>query len=132
MSTFLLGILVAGGIVLLARRTGTGPRRELEDLEARLLPPSEGGSGHGHFERERYGDGEAELEVWVRGIELADGTSLEVSVDDRPVATLSLRSGRARHEIRAPHDEVPPAAAGETVRVRHGTRVALEGRLRHD
>lgn len=132
MTALLIVVAVVGAIVLLSRSTGTGPRREIEDLEARLRPPDASGSGHGHIERERYDDGEAELEVWVRGLDLPDGAGLEVSVGDRQVATLSVRSGRARHEVRDREESVPAASAGEPVRVRHGGRVVLEGTLRRD
>ena len=131
MTSFLLVLVVVAAVLMLARRTGTGPRRELEDLEARLLPPPDGGPGHGHFERERYEDGETEMEIWVRGLELTEDAELEVSVADRPVAALPVRAGRARYEVRGPDGEIPAAAAGETVRVRHRGRVILEGRLRH-
>lgn len=103
----------------------------MEDYEARLLPVDimhAGNNARGKAERERFRNGEEEFDVRVRGIDLPDGSALDIYVEKQCVGQIIVtnRHGRLRIESRN-GVTVPTVAAGNSIRVMIDGAVILEG-----
>lgn len=73
-------------------------RRVLEEFEARLTPASTVGparDGRGKMEYKRYCNGRQRMKIKCRGLELPDGTKLELRCGDTVIALLETRRNRA-------------------------------------
>lgn len=111
-------------------------RRIVEDYEARLAPAGGAVGSHssrGKAEHERFEDGEVQLEISARGLDLADATELEVRVNGVAVARGVAKRGRmsVRLSNRAGH-AIPPVRAGDRLEVVHRSVVLLSGEFLPD
>ncbi len=108
-------------------------RRILEELEARLEPATgtlSGGASQGKLEFKRYGDGRLRMKIKCKGLDLADGTRLQLLSGSTVIALLEARNGRAEiDEERDESDDAPPLAAGDVVTLCHEGVPLLSGRL---
>ena len=111
---------------------GISTKRVQRELEAKLRP-SESASGRGKLERKWYADGSEKLTVRVRGLDLPDGTALQVHLSERAVATLDIANGSGILRLESGNGPpVPVAEDGETVRILLDGAVLLTGILRPD
>ena len=113
-----------------------GFRRIVEDYEARLAPGAagvRGSGGGGKVEHERFDDGEVQFELRVHGLQIADGSQLEVRLNGAVVATTDVDTGRSslRLSNRKGH-EIPVVRAGDRLEVAHRSVVLLEGIFQPD
>lgn len=107
-------------------------RRVVEEFEAELSAVATG-RRLGKAERKTFGDSSTELELKCRGLDLADGARLEVTVDGSVVAEVAVERGRARLELAsAEGHSVPPVAAGQTVELRAGGQTIARGTFEPD
>jgi hypothetical protein len=131
--------LVAGGS--LGRGVRVGP--VVEDLEARLKPILDEGPtwmASGKVHRERYADGREAFDLRCAGIRTNTGepsvpvdAGLDVFVGEQLVATVRLRGGHARLELRSADGEtIPDAAVGTPVSIRYQGHVLLSGIFEED
>ena len=108
-------------------------RRVVEELEARLEPaasPAAQGASRGKLEFKRYGDSRQRMKIRCKGLDLADGTRLELLSGELVVALLEVRDGRAEiDEERDGAEEAPALAEGEHVSLCHRGTPLLSGRL---
>ena len=110
-------------------------RTIVHELEARLVPVDAGahGGASGRIERKTYGNAEARLKVKVRGLDDVAGTAADVVVDGARVASIALRGGAGKLDLRAPGDDrIPAMRRGDRVEIVTGGRVLLSGVLEED
>jgi hypothetical protein len=112
-------------------------RKVTRELEARLIPPPtaiiSGGKPRGKAERKWYGDGGERLKLRVSGLDLPDGTPVNLAIASRPVATLAVQSGRLKFDTESqPGQSVPDAREGETITVEQGGIILVSGRFNRD
>ena len=111
-------------------------RRIVEDYEARLAPPETSAdrrAARGKAEHERFEDGEVQFEVTGRGLEIADGTEVEIRLNGGLVARAAVSRGRIslRLSSRA-SDAVPVVRAADRIEIAHRSAVLLLGRFAPD
>ncbi len=108
-------------------------RRILEELEAYLQPVAAAVSdsvSKGKLEFKRYGDGRQRMKIKCKGLDLADGTRLQLLSGSTVIAFLEARNGRAEiDEERDGSDDAPPLAAGDVLTLCHEGVPLLSGRL---
>jgi hypothetical protein len=106
-------------------------RRIVEDYEARLAPPGPTAApdaASGKAEHERFEDGEIQFEVRGRGLDLADGTELDIRLNGELVARTSVSRGRASLRLSTrTGDPVPRVRAGDRLDLAHRGIVLLVG-----
>ena len=103
-------------------------RRVAEEVEARLEPVP-GSAGRGTAEWKRYGDGSTRFDLSVRGLDLGDGSTIEVRVGGAVVAVLCVERGRATHDV----DEPPfRPAIGDHLELASNGAAVLRGRFLPD
>ena len=115
-------------------------RKVTRELEAKLMPPSTASAGatprgmpHGKAERKWYGDGGERLKLRVRDLGLPDGTSVTLAIASRPVATLSVQTGRLKFDAECPPGQsVPEARQGEIITVEQGGDILVSGKFHCD
>ena len=98
-------------------------RTVIEEYAATLAPP-EASRARGRAERKRYADGSDRLEVTARGLDVADGASVQVYVDNLLVAEAAVKRGRLNVRL---DTDVPRIAAGHRLEVRTNARALLRG-----
>ena len=110
-----------------------GVRHITFQLEARLTGKAKGffsSKPKGKLERKSYQDGGERLKIKVGNLKLQDGDDITVRVDEKELAVISVKNGRAKFDEE--YDDAslfPPLEAGETVSVSAGGNVVLSGEL---
>jgi hypothetical protein len=111
-------------------------RRIVEDYEARLATPEATADRHratGKAEHERFEDGEVQFEVRGRGLELAEGTELEIRLNGEVVARADVRRGRTSLRLSNQQGHtIPNVRAGDRLEVAHRGLVLLAGSFHPD
>ena len=106
-------------------------RRIVEDYECRLAPPDPAVSGPGatgKAERERFANGDEEMEVRVRKLDLPDGIQLDVLLNGGNVGGIEVQKGRGEIILDSrKRAGVPKVAAGDRIAVLRGGTPLLEG-----
>lgn len=107
-------------------------RRVLHELEAKLSPagPGPAASAKGKLEYKRYGDDRQRMKIKCRGLDLPEGTELELRAGATLVAVLEMRNGRADlDEERPASADAPPLAKGDRITLCHAGDTLLSGTL---
>jgi hypothetical protein len=102
------------------------------ELEARLEPPltSPTPAARGKAEWKVYGDGTRQGRVSVSGLGLPDGEVLDLMVDERRIAHVTVQGNRARYRRETERGEsVPEVDVEQVLRVISAGNVLLEGRF---
>jgi hypothetical protein len=108
-------------------------RSVTEEYEARLAPTaaSPQPAASGKAEWKTYRGGARQGRATVSGLDLPDGTVLELAVASRTVARLTVQQGRARYRRETERaEDVPWVETDQVVQLLHGGHVLLEGRFR--
>jgi hypothetical protein len=100
-------------------------RSVVSELEAHL---SGADDLHGKAEWKTYADGSRQCRVRASKLPLPDGAEVEILLEGVKIARVAVDGGRVsfRRETERGED-VPAAAAGQTLRVVHVGSVVLEG-----
>lgn len=111
-----------------------GFRKVVEEKAGGLLPPASarGGSSSGKSERKTYGDGEERLKARARGLDVPNGTPVEISIAEIAVAEIPAEGGRVRLDRSGGDGSVPVVADGLVIRLSDSGRTLLEGTFRPD
>lgn len=108
-------------------------KRIVEDYEAKLRPPDDSGRGGGKAEWERYGNGEEELSVRFRKLDVPDGAMAEVRLAGRTLAVVQTSRGGGIVKLESSEGaQVPPVATADVVEVVHDGAVLLTGEFAPD
>lgn len=111
-------------------------RRIIEDYEARLEPATVSTYTQrvqGKVERELFGNGDEELNLRFRHLDLPDGAVVEVVLGTRMLGSISITGGRGKLVLRKKDGcDVPTVVVGEVVEVRYLGEPLLRGRFRED
>lgn len=111
-------------------------RRVLEEFEARLEPASAAGpgrDGRGKMEYKRYGNGRQRMKIKCRGLELPDGTKLELRCGDTVIALLETHRKRAElDEERDRAAQFPIPAPGDVLELCQDGMPLLAGSVYQD
>lgn len=106
-------------------------RRVVEEYEADLYKvpkPRFFRTEMGELERKTYADGEQNLDIRFRGVEVPDGESVAVVISGRSVCEIEVRSGRGRRELSSNNgDSVPTVQAGEVAEIQYAGQTLLRG-----
>ena len=109
-------------------------RRILEEHEAILFDAEKRGllrPKRGKAERKRFGDGDEELSVRFRGVDLPDGSVVVVAIGPDVVGEAAVERKRGRLELsKDAGDDVPEVKTGGTIEIRHGSTALLRGEFR--
>jgi hypothetical protein len=103
----------------------------VSELEAHLTGGDGGALGpRGKAEWKTYADGTRQCRVRASRLPLPDGAEVEIAIDGARIARVAVGGGRASFRSESARGEdVPPAAAGQTLRVTHVGSVVAEGRF---
>jgi hypothetical protein len=101
-------------------------RTVLEEFEAQLRSDVNP-AARGKSERKRYGTGQERLTFRANGLDLPDGTPVDLVLRGTVIARCDTRAGRARVTFLSEHGSVPVVAAGDPVALRVGDRTLLRG-----
>lgn len=111
-------------------------RRIIEDYEAKLEPATVSTytkRAQGKVEREQFGNGDEELSLRFRHLDLPDGTVVEAVVGKRIIGSVSITGGRGKLLLRKKDGcDVPAVGVGEVVEVRYLGQPILRGSFRAD
>jgi hypothetical protein len=105
-------------------------RRVLQEFETHLalVDKTVGRNARGKSEWKRYGDESRRLKISLHGLEMADGTVLELTVEGRKIGDMVVQQGRARFERESEKGEfVPSVGAGNLLQVLLKGTVIAEG-----
>ena len=103
-----------------------------EEFEAHLSPSpgSLQAGARGKAEWKLYSDGSRQCRVSLSRLSLEDGTALDLVVEGRRIAQLSVERGTARYRQETERCEtVPPIEANHILQVIQSGQVILEGRF---
>jgi hypothetical protein len=107
-------------------------RNVVHEFEVKLDPPVDSPQtlAHGKGEWKVYENGTRQCKLSVTKLRLADGTVLELIVNDRQTARLVVQQGIVRYRQESQKGEsVPTVEANQLVQVVHSGQVILEGRF---
>jgi hypothetical protein len=107
-------------------------RNVLEEYEAMLepLPASPYQSARGKAEWKTYGDGTRQCKVKASGLKLPDGATLELFVDDRRIAKVTVLNGMAQFRRETERGEVVPSVKPDQIlQVQYVGQVVLAGQF---
>ncbi len=105
-------------------------RNVLEELEAHLAPANLQPRARGKAEWKVYENGTRQCKVSLSGLNLADGTMLELAVDGRRIGQLVVQHGAARYRRESERGEgVPAVEENQLLQVIASGQVILEGRF---
>jgi hypothetical protein len=107
-------------------------RNVLQEYEAMLepVPASPYPGARGKAEWKVYGDGTRQCKVKVSGLDLPDGSKLELVVDDRQIAAVAVQNGMARYRRETERGEaVPYVESNQVLQVIYAGNVILEGKF---
>lgn len=111
-------------------------RRVERELEAKLEPVLRDGefaSSRGKLERKSYAGGSQRLKISLRKLSVPDGTTVQVQVDARPLASISIENGRGEFDRESKNQsDVPAMEVGETVTVLLEGTTVMSGALYED
>jgi hypothetical protein len=110
-------------------------RRVRLEYEATLepVPDSPCPAARGKAEWKVYEDDTRKSKVRVSGLDLPDGTLLQVIVETRLLAVLTVERGRARYRQDTERGEgVPAVESDQVLQVIHAGQVILAGRFREE
>ena len=107
-------------------------RSVLEEYEVQLQPTEFAGaranSARGKGEWKVYGNGSRRCKVWITGLNLSDGSVVQLSISGRQVAELLLSGGRARYQRGSERGEaVPEVEAKQVLQVSYAGQPLLTG-----
>jgi hypothetical protein len=103
-----------------------------QEYEAKLEPTATSPypAARGKAEWKVYGDGTRQAKVQVSRLDMPDGTVLELLVENRRIALLTIQGGMARYKREAERGEgVPPVELDQVLQVIHHGQVILAGRF---
>jgi hypothetical protein len=105
-------------------------RNVLQEHEAQLTPvEKEYAKARGKSEWKRYGDESRRLKVSVSGVNLPDGTTLEISIDGRQIGEMIVQRKIARFERETEKGEnVAPVGVDQVLQVSLKGKVIMEGK----
>jgi hypothetical protein len=103
-----------------------------QEYEAMLqpVPGSPFPTARGKAEWKTYGDGTRQSKLKVSGLNIPDGSKLELVVENRHIATLAVQNGLARYRQESEKGEaVPLVESNQVLQVLYAGMVILEGRF---
>lgn len=103
-------------------------RNVLTEFEAHLEATEAGGNITGKSEWKQYGDGTFRFKIFVRNIELPDGSQIDVLLDDVRVMQLTVQDNQTKADLESPIQlGIPKVQAGQVLRVKFGEIIWAEG-----
>ena len=103
-----------------------------QEYETKLEPPPTGlsSAARGKAEWKVYADGSRQCKLSVSNLNLPDGATLELLVDNRSIAQLTVQHGIARYRMETECGEsVPVVELGQVLRVVYIGQTILEGQF---
>jgi hypothetical protein len=119
-------------------------RREIEEYEADLYKVQEPSflsrplglfmqSKHGELEMKVYDDGEREMKFKLHGLNVPDGATISIVVDENTAFEVRVERGQVRMFFSSARgDSISVVRNGSVVQIRHGGETLPEGRFRPD
>ncbi|MBC7877597.1 MAG: hypothetical protein H7Y59_10540 [Anaerolineales bacterium] len=107
-------------------------RNVLQEYEAKLEPPPESPfpSSRAKAEWKVYENGTRQCKVSVSKLDLPDGTILELILEDRRIAKLTVQNSIARYKQESELGQiVPVVGVNQILQVMYDGKVILAGRL---
>lgn len=104
-------------------------RSVLQEFEAQIRATGrEHPKARGKSEWKRYGDQSERLKITAFGVDLPDGTPLEITVDGLTIGEMVLRGKDARYERESEKGEhVPRVEKGQVIEIKVRGQVILAG-----
>jgi hypothetical protein len=107
-------------------------RNVLQEFEAKLEPNPVGSfsNARGKAEWKTYENGSRQCKVSVSKLNLPDGIVLELILDDRRIAKVTVQGGMARYKQESEAGEIVPAVMlNQVLQIIHNDSVILEGQF---
>jgi hypothetical protein len=104
-------------------------RSVLEEFEVKFQPlTAEASAARGKGEWKAYGDGSRQCKVSINNLKLPEGTQLQLTVNGRVIAMLTVERGSVRFRRETEKGElVPHVRANEVLQILLDGKVILEG-----
>ncbi len=107
-------------------------RNVSQEYEAKLEPSPTGlrAAARGKAEWKRYADGSRQCKLSASNLDLPDGATLGLLVDNRSIAQLTVQHGTVRYRMETERGEsVPVVELGQVLRVVYLGQIILEGQF---